>query len=137
MSKLYKQYSDLKKADSNKLYLFKTGIFYTFLDEDAKLINSLIGLKLVKLNEAVVKCSFPISQLLKYSIIFKNFNLDYLIIDDLWHVSTSTNYLNNMKLLSFIKKFKTANIEYLSIRKAYDLIYEFKSIVDEIGDVNE
>ena len=39
MSKLFDVYKRLKKEDSETLYLFKSGIFYIFLDEDAKTIN--------------------------------------------------------------------------------------------------
>lgn len=33
MSKLYQTYVALKVQDSTQLYLFKSGIFYIFLDE--------------------------------------------------------------------------------------------------------
>ena len=39
MSKIYNEYLRLKKDDSNKLYLFKSGKFYIFLGEDCDLIN--------------------------------------------------------------------------------------------------
>lgn len=57
MSKLYKQYVSLKIKDSNKMYLFKCGIFYIFLDEDAKIMSKFLDLKLTNLNSVVVKCS--------------------------------------------------------------------------------
>ena len=30
MSKLYKKYLELKKTDSSKIYLFRSGLFYIF-----------------------------------------------------------------------------------------------------------
>ena len=36
MSKLMKQYNELKKQDSSSIYLFRVGIFYNILNEDAK-----------------------------------------------------------------------------------------------------
>ena len=47
--KLYDKYKYLKKIDSNKNYLFKSGNFYIFLDEDAKVISSVTTLKLTML----------------------------------------------------------------------------------------
>lgn len=35
MSKLYDKYLELKKKDESKMYLFRCGNFYIFLDEDA------------------------------------------------------------------------------------------------------
>ena len=35
MSKLYKSYINLKEQDSNYVYIFKSGMFYIFIDEDA------------------------------------------------------------------------------------------------------
>ena len=81
MSKLYQTYVALKIQDSTQLYLFKSGIFYIFLDEDAKLISSLFNLKLTNLNSVVVKCGFPTSQLEKYTRLFNTANLSFKIID--------------------------------------------------------
>ena len=41
------RYKMLKKENPNTIYLFKQGIFYRAYDEDAKLLNSKIGLKLL------------------------------------------------------------------------------------------
>ena len=57
MSKLYEKYLVLKQRETNKLYLFKSGIFYLFLDDDAKKVSSLLNLKLTNLNKNVV---FPL-----------------------------------------------------------------------------
>ena len=47
MSKLFDIYKNLKQEDSKTLFLFKSGIFYIFLDEDAKIINNLLDLNLL------------------------------------------------------------------------------------------
>ena len=83
MSKLYQTYVALKIQDSSQLYLFKSGIFYIFIDEDAKLISSLFNLKLTNLNSMIVKCGFPTSQLEKYANLFEIANLSFKIIDTL------------------------------------------------------
>lgn len=66
MSELYKKYMSLKMQDSEKLYLFKSGIFYIFIDEDAKLMSKKLNLKLSNLNPLILKCGFPISAFEKY-----------------------------------------------------------------------
>ena len=71
MSKLYNEYLKRKKIDNNKYYLFKSGLFYIFIDEDAKYISNITLLKLTNLNNNVVKCGFPSNSLDKY--------LDFLI----------------------------------------------------------
>lgn len=44
-SKLYNKYIQLKKDCPEKLYLFKSGIFYISLDEDAKNFLKYFNLK--------------------------------------------------------------------------------------------
>lgn len=46
MSKLMKQYQELKKEDPNLIYIFQVGIFYNILNEDARIVSNEIGLKL-------------------------------------------------------------------------------------------
>ena len=50
MSKLYNNYLALKKENESTLFLFKSGIFYIFLDEDATKISNILG---VSKSEAV------------------------------------------------------------------------------------
>ena len=69
MSKIYQKYLSLKNSKnytSHTMYLFKSGIFFIFIDEDAKIMSQILGLKLGKLNEEIVKCGFPIHSLEKY-----------------------------------------------------------------------
>ena len=66
MSKLFTMYQNLKSENSSDLYLFKSGMFYIFLDDDARKINELLGLKLTNLNSSVQKCGFPQNSLNKY-----------------------------------------------------------------------
>ena len=53
MSKLYERYNYLKRMEANgehTLYLFKSGIFFIFLQEDAKIASNLFHLKITQLN---------------------------------------------------------------------------------------
>ena len=43
MSKLYNKYLNLKEMDSSKLYLFKNGIFYIFISDDAVSVSETLG----------------------------------------------------------------------------------------------
>ena len=55
MSKLLKLYEDLKKKNPEKIYLFKVGIFYNILQEDAKVVSNAINLKLTDLGPNIIK----------------------------------------------------------------------------------
>ena len=70
MSKLYLEYLKRKKENNDKYYLFKSGLFYIFIDEDAKNINKITPLNITNLNNDIVKCGFPSNSLKK---IFKYF----------------------------------------------------------------
>ena len=60
MSKLYNQYLKLKSdtKEKNIIYLFKSGIFYICLDEDARKMSDIFDFKITPINEDVVKCGF-------------------------------------------------------------------------------
>ena len=93
MSKLFEKYKSLKKENSETLYLFKVGIFYIFIDEDAKIISPVLSIKLTKLNEDIVKCGFPANSLEKYINFLKYTNFKVKIIDE-----TSDNNHEKSKL---------------------------------------
>ncbi len=82
MSKIYEKYLKLKLKDKDKIYLFKSGIFYIAIDNDAKILNNKYNLKLSLLNNSVVKCGFPVSTISKYEDMFKADDIDYIIVKD-------------------------------------------------------
>lgn len=82
MSKLMKNYEKLKKQDASSIYLFRVGIFYNIINEDAKIINEKIGLKLTSLSPEIIKCGFPIASLQKYTSKFDELQIPYKVIDD-------------------------------------------------------
>ena len=63
MGKLYTKYKSLKGKDTSMLYLFRSGIFYIGLDEDAKKLTETLGLKLTNFDGNTVKCGFPSNSL--------------------------------------------------------------------------
>ena len=128
MSKLLTMYNNLKEKDSDTLYLFKIGLFYNFLNNDAITVSNLLNLKLTNLSPTIIKCGFPSNSLEKYIGLFNNFNLNVKIIDSS-NCNTVYNF-NEYKLNSDIKNFchkiSCINIESLSIQEAYNLLEELK-----------
>lgn len=137
MSKLYKKYVALKIQDDSALYLFKTGIFYIFLDEDAKLVSSRLNLKLTNLNQDIVKCGFPVSQLEKYTKLINNANLSFKIVDSSKDMIFSPQeYTIDEKVHNLIKKISQTNSDEISISAAFDFISdiseESKLLLEEL-----
>ena len=105
MSKLFTMYQNLKSENSSDLYLFKSGMFYIFLDDDARKINELLGLKLTNLNSSVQKCGFPQNSLNKYLKLLNYLPYSIKIIDGssmyiLMFLSFSTRF--TLKFYSFL-----------------------------------
>lgn len=98
MSKLYKKYISLKIENPNKIYLFKVGIFYIFLDDDARLMSTILKLKLTKLNSVIFKCGFPVNSSEKYFNLLKKYNYDICIVDENDIYDTINSYKNNNEL---------------------------------------
>ena len=120
MNKLFKIYQILKKQNEDTVYMFKSGIFYIFLDTDAIKISNLLNLKITRLNDEIVKCGFPVSAYDKYSNLLKLNNVKFNVIDNINDVTDNTNL---KKLLSKIRK---VNVNYLSVSEAYQFIEDIK-----------
>lgn len=133
MSKLYKRYLELKKQDSSKIYLFKSGIFYIFLDNDARKMSGILNLRLTNLNETVLKCGFPVNNLNKYLDLIRSYNYDISLIDSVTDTPISSkNYLLNSNIKNLIQDLTTINLEQLSISEAYSLIEKLKNEAKKI-----
>ena len=123
MSKIYERYKELKGRDPDKMYLFKCGKFYIFLDEDCEKINEYIVLKKVSFCKSVLKCGFPINALEDYMRVFNNHHLNIEIIDHVEDVKT-----NPEALLKLIRKI---DIENITPMEAIVKLKEIKELVDE------
>lgn len=133
MSKLYQKYVALKVQNSKFLYLFKSGIFYIFIDEDAKLMAPILNLKLTNLNSMIVKCGFPSSQLAKYTSLIKCNNFNFKIIDLSDNVVYLPHeYLLKPKINTLLEKISSVNAYDLSISAAYDFIDDISKESKEI-----
>ena len=133
MSKLVSLYNSLKESNPSVMYLFKSGMFYIFLDEDAKKINQFFDLKLTYFTPNIVKCGFPINSLEKYLNILKNMNYEIKIIVTSKDTSYSIkDYTVNNKTIELLQKISKIDIDNLSVKEAYDFIENIKSIANNI-----
>ncbi len=119
MSNLYEKYLKLKKENGTKAYLFKSGNFYVFIDDDAKRISNITTLKTTVLSGNIIKCGFPVNSLNKYEMLFKNLNVDVEIINDI--------VINNNDI---IKKLKKIDIDTVTPLKALNILKELKDMIN-------
>ena len=118
-SKLLKQYNTLKSIDKNKVYIFKVGIFYNILNEDAKIVSDKIGLRLTDLGPNIIKCGFPLSSIEKYSKILDANNIHYEIVE----------YISNTEkkqIKDIINELVSLDLNNTSCKKAYDILYNIQ-----------
>lgn len=133
MSKLYKKYLELKKTNSSKIYLFRSGLFYIFIEDDAYLMSNILSLRLTNLNESVVKCGFPSTVLNKYLNLIKSLNYNVNIIDDLNSVPLScNNYISNEKIKELITLLSSIDSNNLSIKEIYSLVDDLSNQAKKI-----
>lgn len=126
MSKLYKKYISLKIENPNKIYLFKVGIFYIFLDDDARLMSSVLKLKLTKFNSVIYKCGFPVNSSEKYFNLLKKYNYNICVVDENDIYNTINSYKNNNELKKIALKIVSIDINALSISDAFELLSELQ-----------
>ena len=97
-----KQYEELKKKDPEKIYIFKVGIFYNILNEDARLVSKEIGLKLTDLSPEIVKCGFPLSTLGKYTALLSEHNIKFEVVPNLAPSNQNTSYDQIIKIIKVL-----------------------------------
>lgn len=117
------KYLECKCVDKNKYYLFKSGMFYVFIDKDAKDIAKYVELKLINLNKNILKCGFPCSKIDKYMDIFNNIGLCVEIVDG--------NRDNVLVDEDIIREIKMLDIDNISPIQAMDILYKFKEKLSE------
>ena len=133
MSKLYEEYLKLKKDNNDVIYLFKSGIFYIALENDARTLNEKLGFKLTNLNEKVVKCVFPQQKLDTYINIIKNLEFNVEIIDSKYEkIGNYSDYLNNNKLKDVITQILNTDMDNISFRDSFYFLEKIKKEIEEI-----
>lgn len=138
MSKLYDEYRKLKDKDENKLYIFKSGMFYIALEDDAKTLSEMFDFKIVKLNENVVKSGFPISRLEYYLELLNKRNINFEIIDGNYSkIENYEDYMNNCKLKKIITDINNLDLDNVTFKEAYNYLEKLKSEIKNIYKVKE
>lgn len=126
MSKLLKQYEELKKKDPEKVYIFKVGIFYNILNEDARLVSKEIGLKLTDLSPEIVKCGFPVATLEKYTNLLSEHNIKFEVVSN----QTSSNQHTSYEQI--INKIRNINLDNTTCKEAFDILYTIQQNLKNI-----
>lgn len=137
MSKLFDKYLILKKEDPSKLYLFRCGKFYIFLDEDCDFINDFVVLKKTPFTSNVLKCGFPDQSLEDYMRVFENLNLNVEIIENEEN-KLSSSILKERKIEeSVIKRIKKLDINTITPLEALKILEEIKETLNDRGKTKQ
>jgi len=124
MSKFYDKYLELKKEDQEKMYLFRCGNFYIFLDEDANKINDYVVLKKTKFTNEIEKCGFPVASLENYLKVFQNHKLPIEVVEEIIILGKEA------KLEKILKKLRKINLETMTPLEAFSELSKLKELAD-------
>ena len=131
MSKLLKQYEQLKKEDASSIYLFRIGIFYNIINEDAKIINEKLGLKITDLGPSIFKCGFPVSQLDKYILLLNNMKIKYKVIDNLPN-SNINDYMKNIEIKKLLNKIADIDMKNTTFQPAFNNLLDIQNKLKQL-----
>ena len=128
MSKLLTTYTNLKKQDNETFYLFKIGLFYNFINEDASIMSNLLHLKITNLSPAIIKCGFPNNSFDKCMKVLLSLPYKIKIIDSLENntLFELKNFETNKKIKEFIFKISKIDVNNISITEAYSLLEDLQ-----------
>lgn len=133
MSKLYSKYSELKNNNPDTLYLFKSGIFFIALEDDAKLLSEELKLRITNLNENIIKCGFPVSREEHYLRLLQAKDISFEIIDNAYGVIKNySDYMNNDKLKAIVKQIVDINFDEITFKEAYEILRSTSNHLKEI-----
>ncbi len=133
MSKLYVEYLKLKSENTDKLYLFKSGIFYIAIEDDAKKLSELFNFKLTNLNNTVMKCGFPQKRLEFYIDKLNSLNILFEIVDlNYSKVDNYSDYLNNNKIKDIIKSIIQIDMNNISFKESFEFLEKTKTELENI-----
>ena len=133
MSKLYLIYKKLKEINKTTIYLFKSGIFYIALSDDAIFLASKFNLKLTNLNSTILKCGFPFSSIDKYITKFNLNNINFEIVDaEKNALYLPRDFTLNKKIENLLDLISSIDINSLSVSKAYEFIETIQKQTEEI-----
>ncbi len=135
MSKLYSKYLEQKALNPNILYLFKSGIFYMALNDDANKLSDALSLKVTNITDKLYKCCFPVSKSDYYFKTLESLNINYKIIDPSQNVVLNyAEYKDNEKFNSIITNLIKLDLNKTSFQDAYiiltNTIHDLKQILE-------
>ena len=135
MSKLYSKYLEQKALNPDILYLFKSGIFYMALNEDANRLSDALSLRVTNITDKIYKCCFPVSKSDFYFKTLESLNIDYKIIDPSQNVVLNyAEYKDNEKFNSIITNLIKLDLNKTSFQDAYiiltNTIHDLKQILE-------
>lgn len=135
MSKLYSKYLEQKALNPNILYLFKSGIFYIALNDDANRLSDALSLRVTNITDKIYKCCFPVSKSDFYFKTLESLNIDYKIIDPSQNVVLNyAEYKDNEKFNSIITNLIKLDLNKTSFQDAYiiltNTIHDLKQILE-------
>lgn len=135
MSKLYSKYLEQKALNPNELYLFKSGIFYMALNEDANRLSDALSLKVTNITDKLYKCCFPVSKSDYYFKTLESLSINYKIIDPSQNVVLNyAEYKDNEKFNSIITNLLKLDLNKTSFQDAYiiltNTIHDLKQILE-------
>ena len=135
MSKLYSKYLEQKALNPNILYLFKSGIFYMALNDDANRLSDALSLRVTNITDKIYKCCFPVSKSDFYFKTLESLNIDYKIIDPSQNVVLNyAKYKDNEKFNSIITNLIKLDLNKTSFQDAYiiltNTIHDLKQILE-------
>jgi MutS domain I protein len=135
MSKLYSKYLEQKALNPNELYLFKSGIFYMALNEDANRLSDALSLKVTNITDKLYKCCFPVSKSDYYFKTLESLNINYKIIDPSQNVVLNyAEYKDNERFNGIITNLLKLDLNKTSFQDAYiiltNTIHDLKQILE-------
>ena len=123
MSKLYSKYLEQKALNPDILYLFKSGIFYMALNDDANRLSDALSLRVTNITDKIYKCCFPVSKSDFYFKTLESLNIDYKIIDPSQNVVLNyAEYKDNEKFNSIITNLIKLDLNKTSFQDAYIIL---------------
>ena len=134
MSKILKQYNYLKEKDASSIYIFRIGIFYNIINEDAKILSEKLGLKITPLSPEIIKCGFPISSLQKYTKKLDNLQLQYKVIDNLPQNTNIVDYTNNIEVKKILKRITEIDMNNTTFQQSFNILLDLQNKLKKLGE---